>query len=92
MSNLPVPVPPRLPAPNPALGNWSIAAFIAQLLAAEGIDAVQRWLAEEAPAQGVPQVPTNPRTCAPDPCWDPVEAAEFKEMEDAARCGCDEDW
>ena len=72
--------------------GWMLAALVAEW----GIDEIQRWMDEQtgyrhSPGdQPLPQVPEQPSSSAVGPCWDPIEAAEFAEMEDAAGCGCEE--
>jgi hypothetical protein len=74
--------------------GWALATLAAEW----GIDEIQRWMDEKTGHRHtpgdhpLPQVPTEPSSPALDPCWDPIEAAEFKEMEDAATDDCDEEY
>jgi hypothetical protein len=71
--------------------GWMLAAIVGEL----GIDAVQRFLDEKTGTrhshEGGALVPTQPSSPHYGQCMDPIEVAEFAEMEEAARCGCEED-
>jgi hypothetical protein len=75
--------------------GWALAGLIAEW----GIDEVQRWIDEQTghrhtshghPDYTEPNRPDSSRSSLRGDCVDRVEEAEFKELEDAARCGCEE--
>lgn len=82
-----------------ALG-WALATLAAEW----GIDEIQRWMDDKTGVRhrphGDPQPLDIPEPNRPDAstsfvtgeCRDPIEEAEFLEMEDAARMDCDEEW
>jgi hypothetical protein len=80
--------------------GWALATLAAEW----GIDEIQRWMDDKTGVRHQPHEdqphhdytePNRPDASSSfvtGECRDPIEEAEFQELEDAARMDCDEEW